>query len=189
MQQAKLLIPLLHSPMAEEQCHASRGGWDRERQQQRRKTGHWTSLSSLPWPTTAHSHEHSVAAHTFSMYDASATEGLPVNSTMAPQPVPKQARLEGSITAKCSRGCSCALNLQQHMGPFPPSDVRLILQGCTDYGIWTPPAMCRCMVTQMCWLLNTGELRHVASCSKGLWKTRIHCIYSQDKIIPCQDVP
>lgn len=122
------------------------------------------------------------------MHDAKARENLPINIAVAPRPLQNKLfglGLEGSITAKLGRGCSVLLetaflvpNPQQHAGLFTTSDVCLMLKSCTEDSICTSPATCRCIVPQMCWLLSTAELRHVAPCSKGLWKRRIHSIYS-----------
>lgn len=62
--------------------------------------------------------------------------------------------------------------------PFTIRNECLMFKICTEDSIWTSPAARRCMGPQMCWLLNTVEQRHVASCSQGLWKRRIHSIYS-----------
>lgn len=62
MQGTEFLIPLLHSPMAKEQCPPlihHQPSWGRERQQQRGFAGHHVSLSSLPWPMTVNNPEHS----------------------------------------------------------------------------------------------------------------------------------
>jgi len=67
-----------------------------------------------------------VAAHTFSMRDANATESLSINSAAAPRPLQNKLSgpgLEGSITAKLARGHTVlremallVLNPQQHTG-------------------------------------------------------------------------
>lgn len=86
-------------------------------------------------------------------------------------------------------GCQARQRLLQEMAflvlnpssmwrPFTTRNECLMFKICTEDSTWTSPAARRCMVPQMCWLLNTVELRHVASCSKGLWKRRIHSIYS-----------
>lgn len=110
------------------------------------------------------------------------------NSTVVPWPLQKKLfgpGVEGSVTAQLGRGCSMlgkmaflVLNPQQHAEPFTTSNVCLMFEIRTEDSIWTSPATCRCMVTQMCWLLNTVELTCAASCSKGLWKRRIHSIYT-----------
>lgn len=125
MQEAKLLIPLLHSPMAEEQCHASRGGWERERQQQRGMTGHWTSLSSLPRPTTA------LCGCPY-LFHAWCQRNREPHSKQhhGPTTCPQQAGLEGSITAKPGRGCSCALRNGLSGAESPAAHEAIYIQWC-----------------------------------------------------------
>lgn len=140
------------------------------------------SLGQWQWKTMSTP----VVAHTSSMHDANGTESLPTDSTVAPWPLQNQLfspGLGGSLAAKLGRGCSrkrpfWCWTPGSMWRPFTTRNECLMFKICTEDSTWTSPAACRCMVPQMCWLLNTVELRHVASCSKGLWKRRIHSIYS-----------
>lgn len=126
MQETEFLIPLLHSPVAKEQCPPlihhqpclGKGETTAER---------ICRIPSEPLQLVlANDSEQSCSCpYLFPRHDASGTESLPTESTVAPWPLQNQLfspGLGGSFTAKLGRGCSVlqemaflVLNPRQHV--------------------------------------------------------------------------